>query len=169
VHVQGLFKDAPDLLREFKDFLPENEGIAGPSGVVGILPQPSGASGALGPSWGQSDNGISGGIDPADKGIKKPISSLKRKKKVVDKDVTPVPPVKSSANRVRYISFPSFIYAYHPSRPKDPNTITREIRQLFPHIKRLILLRAGIHTRMFMPCNRHSRIPRSLARLMDAP
>ena len=111
MHVQGLFKDAPDLLSEFKDFLPEIDRNAVPSGVVGILPQPSGASGAAGPSWGQSDNAVSGGIEPAEKVNKKPIPSLKRRKRVVEKDVTPVPPAKGSTNKVRSTSsFPPYAH-----------------------------------------------------------
>ena len=102
MHVQGLFKDAPELLSEFKDFLPENEGTGVPSGVVGILPQPPGAPGANGSSWGQSDNAVSSGIEPPEKAIKKPVPSLKRRKKV-EQDVTPVPPAKGSTNRVRCI------------------------------------------------------------------
>ena len=36
-----LFKDAPDLMAEFKDFLPEAAPPAHPAGLVGILPQPT--------------------------------------------------------------------------------------------------------------------------------
>jgi paired amphipathic helix protein Sin3a len=44
VQVQMLFKDAPDLLDEFKDFLPEILGgsVPTPAGLVGIPSQPSG-------------------------------------------------------------------------------------------------------------------------------
>ena len=38
--VKDLFKDAPELLLEFKDFLPETVPPAQPGGLVGILPQP---------------------------------------------------------------------------------------------------------------------------------
>ncbi|KAI9057085.1 hypothetical protein FKP32DRAFT_1584352 [Trametes sanguinea] len=51
--VQMLFKDAPDLMDEFKDFLPEASAPPGPpAGLVGILPQPTagpGVSGSFGP------------------------------------------------------------------------------------------------------------------------
>ena len=42
--VQTLFKDAPELLEEFKDFLPEILGgpVPTPTGLVGIPSQPSG-------------------------------------------------------------------------------------------------------------------------------
>ena len=36
-----LFKDAPDLMDEFKDFLPEAVPPQHPAGLVGILPQPT--------------------------------------------------------------------------------------------------------------------------------
>ncbi|KAJ2986167.1 hypothetical protein NUW54_g9879 [Trametes sanguinea] len=51
--VQMLFKDAPDLMDEFKDFLPEASAPPGPpAGLVGILPQPTagpGVPGSFGP------------------------------------------------------------------------------------------------------------------------
>ena len=96
MHVQGLFKDAPELLAEFKDFLPEIAGQPAPSGVVGILPQPSGGPGIAGSSpWGVDSD--------RDKVSKKPIAPLnKRRRKPVEKDTTPVPPPpKPSANKVR--------------------------------------------------------------------
>ena len=107
MHVQGLFKDAPDLLSEFKDFLPEITGT-GTIGGVGILPQPSSAAGTAGPSWG--DNSVLSSIDRIEKTSKKPIPPLKRKKKIVEKDTTPVPVAKSSTNRVRCISSHLFFY-----------------------------------------------------------
>ncbi|KAJ7069059.1 histone deacetylase complex, SIN3 component [Mycena belliarum] len=74
--VQHLFKDAPDLLGEFKAFLPEMMG--GQSGLV-IVPQSSSAP------WSQPD--------VVDKPVKKPAVPQKRKKRV-EKDPTPVPPPK---------------------------------------------------------------------------
>jgi len=56
MQVQDLFKDAPDLLSEFKDFLPEIAGPAAPTGVVGMVPQPPGGPGIAGPPWNSSDN-----------------------------------------------------------------------------------------------------------------
>ncbi|KAF8204474.1 hypothetical protein K438DRAFT_1905542 [Mycena galopus ATCC 62051] len=81
VQVQHLFKDAPDLLGEFKAFLPEM--LGGQGGLV-ILPQPSG------PPWPQSDPAL-------DKPVKKPVQPPKRKKRVLEKDPTPVPPPKPAA------------------------------------------------------------------------
>ncbi|KAI0639840.1 hypothetical protein C8Q77DRAFT_1083126 [Trametes polyzona] len=47
--VQMLFKDAPDLMDEFKDFLPEAAAPSlHPQGVVGILPQPTAGPGMPG-------------------------------------------------------------------------------------------------------------------------
>lgn len=81
-----LFKDAPDLMDEFKDFLPEAAPPAQPAGVVGILPQPM-----AGP-------GVSGSFPPpepssAEKGAKQPSRRRKREKE-------PVVPQKPSGGRV---------------------------------------------------------------------
>ncbi|KAJ6601223.1 histone deacetylase complex, SIN3 component [Mycena vulgaris] len=78
VQVQHLFKDAPDLLGEFKAFLPEM--LGGQGGLV-ILPQSSSVP------WPQPDGAI-------DKPVKKPVPPPKRKKRVMEKDPTPVPPAK---------------------------------------------------------------------------
>ncbi|TBU34473.1 hypothetical protein BD311DRAFT_649726 [Dichomitus squalens] len=72
--VQMLFKDAPDLMDEFKDFLPEVVPPTHPAGLVGILPQPTG-----GP-------GVSGSFPPpeppvAEKGAKPPPKRRKRPEK----------------------------------------------------------------------------------------
>jgi len=58
--VSILFADAPDLLSEFKDFLPEISGTALPSGnLVGILPQPSCNSGPSSSIWNQEASATS--------------------------------------------------------------------------------------------------------------
>ncbi|KXN88887.1 Paired amphipathic helix protein pst1 [Leucoagaricus sp. SymC.cos] len=80
LQVQHLFKDAPDLLAEFKVFLGE---VAGPPNGVVILPQPSGGASP----WLPPDNSAS---SPAASGAKKPQSS-KRKKRPTEKETTPVP------------------------------------------------------------------------------
>ena len=46
-----LFKDAPDLLHEFKDFLPEAVPSSQTGNHVGIFPTPAGSSAA----WGSGD------------------------------------------------------------------------------------------------------------------
>lgn len=82
VQVQMLFKDAPDLLAEFKDFLPE---------VAGGLPNPghlSNHSNMLSSSANYGDAATSGSPD---KGTKKASNSAKRKKRP-EKEPTPVPP-----------------------------------------------------------------------------
>lgn len=99
MHVQALFKDAPELLAEFKDFLPEalGSGMA-PAGVAGILPQPVGGSNT-GSSWGQGGPSTSGTMD---KVVKKQVPPSKRRKRPADKDLTPVPPpTKVVSTRVR--------------------------------------------------------------------
>ncbi|KAJ7762381.1 histone deacetylase complex, SIN3 component [Mycena maculata] len=77
VQVQHLFKDAPDLLGEFKAFLPEM--IGGQGGLV-ILPQSSSAP------WPQPD--------VADKPAKKAAPPPPKRKKRIEKDPTPIPPPK---------------------------------------------------------------------------
>lgn len=110
VQVQLLFKDAPDLLSEFKDFLPEALGPgAAPSGVVGILPQPPGGLGGTGSSWGQLEGSTSGAMDRTDKSAKKAIPPSKRRKRPAEKDTTPVPSTKIASSRVcSHDSFNSF-------------------------------------------------------------
>ena len=80
-----LFKDAPDLLSEFKDFLPD----AVPANIgpgVPILPLPAG-----GP-WESSPPNVS---------AKKSTQASKRnKKRVPEKDPTPVLPAKPAPSRV---------------------------------------------------------------------
>ncbi|PPQ77023.1 hypothetical protein CVT25_014839 [Psilocybe cyanescens] len=88
VQVQMLFKDAPDLLAEFKDFLPEAvPGAMGANGVP-IMPQSSSAS------WGPGES------SPPHVPVKKPTQAPKRnRKRVPEKEVTPVPPSKPAPSR----------------------------------------------------------------------
>lgn len=144
-----------------------------PPNGVGILPQLAGAVGTAGSSWGQSDNAVSGGIDRTEKINKKPLPPLKRKKKVVETDTTPVLPAKGSANRVRdsFIAFSCTDASSGASfRIREQSTITKETLRLFRHIKRPTLLKTDIRTRMGSRHRSHIPIPiRSLGRLMDAP
>ncbi|KAG6868490.1 hypothetical protein C0993_002028 [Termitomyces sp. T159_Od127] len=97
VQVQLLFKDAPDLLDEFKDFLPEavasgqNQGLA-------ILPQPV-APGSV-PTWVPPENQSS---SPGEKTAKKAAIPNKRKKRGAEKEPTPVPPAKPAPNRTKKV------------------------------------------------------------------
>ncbi|KDR85669.1 hypothetical protein GALMADRAFT_234672 [Galerina marginata CBS 339.88] len=92
VQVQMLFKDAPDLLAEFKDFLPDAvPGGLLPSGVA-ILPQPGPSS------WGQGDS------SPPSLPAKKPSQASKRsRKRPAEKDSTPVPPPKPNPSRTKKV------------------------------------------------------------------
>jgi paired amphipathic helix protein Sin3a len=97
VQVQHLFKDAPDLLLEFKDFLPDAVSAgAGPSGLS-ILPHPPGGTGPPSVPWSQPEASNS---SPAEKAAKKPAQPLKRKKRVPEQESTPVPPAKTASSRV---------------------------------------------------------------------
>ncbi|KAF7966906.1 hypothetical protein HWV62_36583 [Athelia sp. TMB] len=80
MHVQGLFKDAPDLLAEFKDFLPEISGMG--MGMGPPTPQPPPES-------------------VPEKKIVPSAPPPKRRKKPVEKDPTPVPPPPKQAPNSR--------------------------------------------------------------------
>ena len=87
--VQMLFKDAPDLMDEFKDFLPEAAAPpTHPAGLVGILPQPTAGPGMPG-SFGQPDSA------QAEKTTKQPTRRRKRPEK------EPAAPQKTAGGRVR--------------------------------------------------------------------
>ena len=78
-----LFKDAPDLLEEFKDFLPEAlSGQLPPSSLAGIISQQNGL-------WNPPPD-----TQLAEKPVK---SANRRKKRVADKEVPP----KAAPSRVR--------------------------------------------------------------------
>jgi len=89
VQVQSLFKDAPDLLSEFKNFLPD---VSGTSGIS--LQHPSGPAS----SWVPPDLSIM--ADRGDKSGKRVTSHPRRRKRVVEKDTTPAPPVRVAPSRV---------------------------------------------------------------------
>ncbi|KAJ7146324.1 hypothetical protein C8R44DRAFT_973143 [Mycena epipterygia] len=101
VQVQHLFKDAPDLLGEFKAFLPEM--LGGQSGLV-ILPQSSAP-------WPQPDVSV-------DKPVKKPVQPLKRKKRVIEKDPTPVPPPKPVPRPTKKAKH------HHKAEPGSPSSFS---------------------------------------------
>ncbi|KAI0324037.1 hypothetical protein GY45DRAFT_1314444 [Cubamyces sp. BRFM 1775] len=85
--VQMLFKDAPDLMDEFKDFLPEAAAPpTHPAGLVGILPQPTAGPGMPG-SFGQPDS------TQAEKTTKQPTRRRKRAEK------EPAAPQKTASGR----------------------------------------------------------------------
>ncbi|KAK0505793.1 histone deacetylase complex, SIN3 component [Armillaria luteobubalina] len=117
--VRVLFKDAPDLLAEFKDFLPE---VVPPQNGMVIVPQPSGSQ-AMSASqvWNTPDASSSS----PDKAVKKPGQPLKRKKRVAEKDTTPVPPTKIAPTRAKKpkhhhkdTGSPSFSPYMGPSSPQ---------------------------------------------------
>ncbi|KAJ8464001.1 hypothetical protein ONZ45_g17389 [Pleurotus djamor] len=97
VQVQMLFKDAPDLLDEFKDFLPEI-GFTGPPGPPAIM---LASSSGAGPSqWTPPDISMA---SIADKASKRAPVVTKRKRRPVDKEPTPppVPPPKTAQGRLK--------------------------------------------------------------------
>ena len=82
--MRHLFQDAPDLLEEFRDFLPEalNTQIP-PAGLVGIIPQQQNGS------WNPP---------PDNQQPEKPAKAVsRRKKRAAEKEV----PTKAASSRVR--------------------------------------------------------------------
>ncbi|KAJ3778271.1 hypothetical protein FB446DRAFT_658434 [Lentinula raphanica] len=87
VQVQVLFKDAPDLLAEFKDFLPEVTGGLSHPGNGAPMGMPSGSGPSSQPWNNPNDSGS------PEKAPKKAVNSgAKRKKRVSEKEPTPAPP-----------------------------------------------------------------------------
>ncbi|KAJ7201426.1 histone deacetylase complex, SIN3 component [Mycena pura] len=99
VQVQHLFKDAPDLLGEFKAFLPE---ISGGQNMV-VLPQPPSV-------WPQSE--------VVDKALKKSVQPAKRKKRILEKDPTPVPQSKPAQRPTKKPKH------HHKPEPGSPSSFT---------------------------------------------
>ena len=97
-----LFKDAPELIGEFKAFLPEAVGSAGGGafdhgGMIGAQ--------QLGPhlgAWGQREQENRHPSPPLTS-KKQPAANKSRKKRPLEKEPTPVPvpPPKASSSRVR--------------------------------------------------------------------
>ncbi|KAF7312114.1 Histone deacetylase complex, SIN3 component [Mycena indigotica] len=98
VQVQHLFKDAPDLLGEFKAFLPE---ISAGQNMV-VFPQP--------PSlWPQPD---------VPERSKKSTQPPAKRKKKAEKDTTPVPPAKPAARPTKKAKH------HHKPEPGSPSSLT---------------------------------------------
>lgn len=128
VQVQVLFKDAPDLLAEFKDFLPEiTGGIPHPGNA--IMPPPSGAGPSSQP-WNNSND--SAPVSP-EKVSKKPVApGVKRKKRVIEKEPTPAPPSKPAPSRVcDHIDIPTWFNYFLSPGQKTQNCSQRRSRISF--------------------------------------
>jgi paired amphipathic helix protein Sin3a len=98
-----LFKDAPDLLGEFKDFLPEALGFgATPGGPTGISSQPNLGANS---NFGQPD------VITSDK-VKKQIAPVRRKKRPAEKEATPVPSARGGTSRVRSLLLCIICFTY---------------------------------------------------------
>ncbi|KAH7886015.1 hypothetical protein F5I97DRAFT_1877064 [Phlebopus sp. FC_14] len=108
VQVQALFKDAPDLLAEFKDFLPEaSMAFSAPTGVTGILPQSSAGPG-ISASWTDAS------LADKDKAKKPTAAAARKRRKAPEKDTTPVPPSRSTVTRAKK--------AKHLHKPGEPDS-----------------------------------------------
>ncbi|KAF8846145.1 hypothetical protein BDN67DRAFT_986507 [Paxillus ammoniavirescens] len=108
--VQVLFKDAPDLLAEFKDFLPEaSMAFSVQSGVVSILPQATAGPGIPAP-WND------GSSEKDKNGKKAALPAAKRRRKGPEKDTTPAPPSRSTVSRAKKAK-----HAHKPGEPDSPH------------------------------------------------
>ncbi|EAU92595.2 transcription regulatory protein [Coprinopsis cinerea okayama7 len=96
VQVQMLFKDAPDLIAEFKAFLPEAMGGGGLLDQGGMMMGHPGAAQMDG--WGQREQDPR---HPSPPPGKKQSTTSKRKKRPLEKEPTPVPviPAKTTSSR----------------------------------------------------------------------
>lgn len=110
--MQQLFKDAPDLLAEFKDFLPDI-GIP-PGGIPNGPPMPLPGS----QQWTTPDPS-----PPIDKSKKVP-QPFKRKKKAVEKEPTPAPPPKVAPSRVCVFIVDEVTLIFFFFRQRKQNIIT---------------------------------------------
>jgi histone deacetylase complex regulatory component SIN3 len=137
VQVQALFKDAQDLLSEFKDFLPEVSMAL--SGAVGMLPQSTSGPGVP-TSW----------VDASDKNGKKAQIPPKKRRKAPEKETTPAPAVRTVPSRVRASLNPLHsLITVSLCRPRSPSTCIKGLT---------LTLRSSIHT----DCrNRLLTIPRN--------
>ncbi|KAG6919038.1 hypothetical protein DXG01_009748 [Tephrocybe rancida] len=99
VQVQLLFKEAPDLLAEFKDFLPDAV-ASGQNQGPAILPQPVGVPAPSSAAWTAPETQSS---SPAERVVKKVAVPSKRKKRGAEKESTPVPPAKPAPSRAKKV------------------------------------------------------------------
>ncbi|THH20510.1 hypothetical protein EW146_g864 [Bondarzewia mesenterica] len=115
VQVQVLFKDAPDLLSEFKDFLPEITGTSIMSGnLIGILPHPQAPSSAVGSVWSHEAGGRKDALPPS-----------RRRKRELAKESQRAEPVRDSRKKQRLAKQPkgrgqSPTFTSIPAPPASP-------------------------------------------------
>ncbi|KAI5982746.1 hypothetical protein EDD15DRAFT_2398855, partial [Pisolithus albus] len=108
LQVQSLFKDAPDLLAEFKDFLPEAQiTIPAPSTVVGI--QPPFSVHLL-------TSGRPTRINLAENLLQHRSHLQRRGVKPKIKTTTPIPSSKSTTNRTKRVK-----HTHRPGEPESPH------------------------------------------------
>lgn len=123
--MQVLFKDAQELLSEFKDFLPDMSMAL--SGAVSILPQPTSGPGVPTP-W----------VDAGDKNGKKTQLPPKKRRKAPEKETTPAPAVRTVPSRVcASLTLRHSLITFSLCRPRSPSTCTKGPT---------LTLRSSIHT-----------------------
>jgi paired amphipathic helix protein Sin3a len=102
-----LFKDAPDLLEEFKDFLPEAIGPHAPMvSTIGIHPIPAGGGSGIAPPWDQQDL-PSGVVDKSKKVSVQP----RRRRRYAEKESTPISSSRNTSSRVCLFFYKEHEYA----------------------------------------------------------
>ncbi|CCL98092.1 uncharacterized protein FIBRA_00086 [Fibroporia radiculosa] len=137
--VQMLFKDAPDLMSEFRDFLPEALAPSSHhSGLVGILPHPTGGASP----WSQAEVAA----PTSDKATKAP---SRRRKRAVEKEApgTQKGPggrivKRAKPNQKPEPQSPKFAPFPVPSTPPPPHV--QQSLGIPPHLQ-------NVHSRMLQP------------------
>ncbi|KAF8625181.1 hypothetical protein AX15_005490 [Amanita polypyramis BW_CC] len=127
LQVQVLFKDSPELLAEFRDFLPDAaSALPGSNGVV-ILPQPGGH---LGPAsgWTQQDMPV-----PGSSLAKKPAPAARRRKRPAEKDITPAPSDRLTQSRNKRIKYQQKSIPDSPSFSPYVDAQSPQLAQVHSH------------------------------------
>ena len=152
-----MFKDAPDLLAEFKKFLPN--AIPASPGPNGMAPLPQTGLGYAGPPYPPDDS-------PPNHAAKKPPPSKRNRKRVPEKEATPVPPPKPVPSRVCVISSNSsdhFDERLCSKRRKSNIPIIKTLKQLpfrtMPTVLILLPSTAMVKRALRIFPNRDSHIP----------
>lgn len=144
VQVQTLFKDAQDLLSEFKDFLPEV------SMAVSTLPQQTSGPGVPTP-W----------VDAGDKNGKKTQLPPKKRRKAPEKETTPAPAVRTVPSRAKKPK-----HMHKGADPDSPQFNPYGLPESPPHHPQ------QLHASMLPPPQMHNLVlqgPQPVANVQSAP
>ncbi|KAG1810180.1 uncharacterized protein HD556DRAFT_1318620 [Suillus plorans] len=148
VQVQVLFKDAQELLSEFKDFLPDMSMAL--SGAVSILPQPTSGPGVPTP-W----------VDAGDKNGKKTQLPPKKRRKAPEKETTPAPAVRTVPSRAKKPK-----HMHKGADPDSPQFNSYGLPESPPHHP------SQLHASMLPPPQMHNLViqgPQPVTNVQSAP